>query len=132
MKKFNVGIKGVICREDGSVLLLKKNQAESFWEVPGGRVDNTESIEETLLRELQEELPGVMDVRIKRILCAHRLPKDIGEDLGLMLIYYEVACKLPVPVQISDEHSEYRWVKSIDEVPVDGGTLQALAASLKQ
>ncbi len=132
MKKFNVGIKGVVTRDDGSVLLLRKNQAEGFWEVPGGRVDDDESVEQTLERELHEELPGCSDIKIKRILCAHRLPKDIGDDLGLMLIYFEVALTLPDPIAISDEHSEHLWVQSVDQVALDGGTLKALTAIFAQ
>ncbi len=132
MKKFNVGIKAVVRRKDGGVLLLKKNNQESFWEVPGGRVDDDESIEETLMRELQEELPGISRIHVNRILCADRLPKDIAEDLGLILIYYEVFCVLPVPIQISREHSEFKWIKSLDEIALNGGTLKALTAAFKK
>jgi predicted NUDIX family NTP pyrophosphohydrolase len=58
MKQFNVGIKGVVRRQDGAVLLLRKNQDDAFWDVPGGRIDGDESIEQTLNRELAEELPN--------------------------------------------------------------------------
>lgn len=127
MKKFNVGVKGVIKRDDGAVLLLKKNKGEkSFWEVPGGRIDDDETIEQTLTREFDEELPGTKDVAIKRVLIAHRLPFDIGEDLGLLLMYFEVSAKLPEPIELSEEHTDYQWVKSTEELPLDGGTLKAL------
>jgi 8-oxo-dGTP pyrophosphatase MutT (NUDIX family) len=126
VKQFNVGIKGVVTRSDGSVLLLKKNQEKPFWEVPGGRIDNDESIEQTLERELHEELPGSTNIEVKRILCAHRLPHDIAKDLSLMLIYFEVRVDLPDPIEISDEHSEYVWVTSLDELPLDGGTYKSL------
>lgn len=36
MKKFYVGIKGVIKQGD-EVLVLKKNRPEPFWEIGGGR-----------------------------------------------------------------------------------------------
>ncbi len=127
MKKFNIGIKGVITK-GGSVLVLKKNQENPFWEIPGGRIDADESIEQTIVREINEELPGSSDIEIKRILCAHRLPKDIGEDLGLMLIYFEISADLPDPIEISEEHSEIKWIKSLDEIEADGGTLKALEA----
>lgn len=131
MKKFNVGIKGVVKRNDGSVLLLLKNQKNPFWEVPGGRVDGDETVEQTLYRELREELPGCSNIVIKRCLCAHRLPKDIGEDLGLMLVYFEVSAKLSEPIELSQEHTDYRWVKSLDEVSLDGGTHKALSIIFK-
>jgi 8-oxo-dGTP pyrophosphatase MutT (NUDIX family) len=126
MKNFNVGIKGVVRRSDGAVLLLRKNQANAFWEVPGGRIDGDESVEQTLERELSEELPDCSNLLTSRILCAHRLPKDIGDDLGLLLIYFEVTLDLPDPVIISEEHTAFRWVQSVSDVPLDGGTLKAL------
>lgn len=127
MKKFNVGIKGVIRRDDGAVLLLKKNKGEkSFWEVPGGRIDGDETIQQALIRELHEELPGTKDIVMQRVLIAHRLPFDIAEDLGLMLLYFEVSATLSEPITISEEHSEYMWVNTIDEVPLEEGTLKAL------
>lgn len=126
MKLFNVGIKGVVTRKDGAVLLLRKNQENPFWEVPGGRIDQDESIEQTLERELHEELPGCTNLHIKRIVCAHRLPHDIAKDVSLMLIYYQVTVDLPEPIVISEEHSEYRWITSLDELPLDGGTYKAL------
>lgn len=128
MKSFHVGIKGVVRRKDGAVLLLKKNSEQPFWEIPGGRIDGDESIEETLTRELQEELPGTTDVKVQRILCAHRLPKDIKPDLSLMLLYFEVSASVPEPIKLSEEHTDFRWVTTADEISVDGGTKKALDA----
>ena len=132
MKNFNVGIKGVVTNQNGGVLLLKKNQQKPFWEVPGGRIDDDESIEQTLEREIQEELTGSSNFTIVQILCAHSLPHDIADGLSLMLIYYQISIKLPDPIQISDEHSEYMWVSSLDQVPIDGGTYKALKAYFEQ
>lgn len=61
MKTFYVGIKGVIVN-DGKVLMLRANAAlgrRDIWEIPGGRIDDEENIEQTLRRELQEELPNI-------------------------------------------------------------------------
>lgn len=127
MKTFHVGIKGVIRRDDGAVLLLMKNSENAFWEVPGGRMDDEESIDETLLRELSEELPGISKVENKGIICAHRLPKDIKPELSLMLIYFEVRASLPDPIRLSEEHKDFKWVKSVHDVLLDGGTLKALS-----
>ncbi|HMS50553.1 MAG TPA: NUDIX hydrolase [Candidatus Saccharibacteria bacterium] len=128
MKQFNVGIKGVVRRKDGAVLLLRKNQDDTFWDVPGGRIDGDESIEQTLNRELSEELPGIQDIRIGKILCAYRLQKDIALDTSLALVYYEVTAVLPDPVQLSDEHNEYCWVSSLDQAALGDGTREALMA----
>ena len=131
MKKFYVGIKGVI-KQDDAVLVLKKNTPEPFWEICGGRIDGDETIEQTLRRELEEELPGIAQVQIQQLLCAYRFPKDIESDTSLMLVYFQVSASLPDPIQLSDEHTEYRWVKTSTELPLDGGTKKAVQAALKE
>ena len=65
MKKFFLGIKAIIV-DSGKVLLLERNFKTPFWEAPGGRIDEGESVEEALIRELKEELPGISDISIKR------------------------------------------------------------------
>ena len=111
MKTFYVGIKGLVVSED-HVLLLRTNKEDGRgdrWECPGGRIDDDETIEQTLLRELEEELPGIADVKIGQILGARRLHKDIDGEISLTLIYYKVEATLPDPIQLSYEHSEAAW-----------------------
>ncbi len=50
-----VSIKGFLCR-DNEILLLKTAGTTGKWELPGGRADFGESVEETLRREMKEEL----------------------------------------------------------------------------
>jgi len=129
IKKFYVGIKGVIV-QDGKVLVLQKNKPDPFWEICGGRIDGDETIEQALQRELQEELPGITNVKAERLLAAHRLPKDIDGDISLMLVYYQVKATLPDPIVLSDEHSAYRWVASSTEIVLNGGAQEAVSSAL--
>ena len=46
---------------DGSVLLHRADH-ESFWTLPGGRVEHGETAEQTVKREMQEELETDVDV----------------------------------------------------------------------
>lgn len=124
MKKFHVGIKGLITK-DNRILILKKKSGE-FWDIPGGRIDGNEDIVSTLKREIQEELPESKNIRIKRILCAHRLHKDILDDISLLLVYYEISVDLPDPIKLSEEHSDYKWIKNYDEIELDNGTQAAV------
>ncbi len=114
LKTFYVGVKGVI-RVDNKVLLLKKKDQSGnyFWDIPGGRIDDNETIEETLNRELKEEVPSLGNYSQKKIISAYRLPKDLKDELGLFLIFYRIDAD-PFSVSFSDEHEEYRWVSAND------------------
>ena len=112
MKIFYVGVKGVIVR-DGKVLVLRSNPDHENrgerWEMPGGRMDDDESIEQTLNRELKEELPNITDIKVGEILGAHRLHKDIDGNKSLVLIYYKVSANFKGEPSLSEEHTEYIW-----------------------
>lgn len=109
MKQFNVGIKAVIV-QDNKVLLLRKASDNPFWELPGGRINDNESIVDALTRELTEELPNILNIKIGEIVDAHRLSKDIKPDLGLVLIFYKVSAEFEGDPQISEEHDQYKWL----------------------
>ena len=50
---------GVLEQEDGSVFLVQRplhKEMGGLWEIPGGKVEAGETPEETLVRELKEEL----------------------------------------------------------------------------
>lgn len=132
MKHFFVGVKAIIV-QDGKVLLLKDSSRPDFWDVPGGRIDDNETIEQALLRELHEELPTHQAPKIGNLLHAYRIPGSIKDDLGLVLLFYEVDVTFAGSIELSDEHTAYEWlaygeahdrgsdaVKSVMEVLMNG------------
>ena len=46
---------GLILRKDGKILVVKDRWKPNIWSLPGGGVEDKESIEEGLRREIQEE-----------------------------------------------------------------------------
>lgn len=124
IKTFTIGIKAVIVK-DGKLLIVK-HKTKGFWDVPGGRIDDDETIEQTLRREISEELPSATDVEIGDILCASRLMHVTHPDgSGLTLLMYRVNASFPDgEVAISDEHSEARWA-TFDEARATGSQLLA-------
>lgn len=113
-KLFNVGIKAIIKRENKFLIV---HNTKDFWEVPGGRMDGDETIEETLRRELQEELPNVTNVQVHEIIDAVRVHKDIKENVSLVLIFFHVSVDFNGgEPQLSHEHDEYRWLPKDEAV----------------
>jgi len=122
-QEFHIGIKALIKNEKGEMLLLKSGPAEQkhtqveFWDLPGGRIKTGHSISDTLKREVEEELGisgqnveigKVFDATISNFKASH------GKNVGLMLIAYNCKLNGKQDFKLSDEHSEWKWVKIED------------------
>ncbi len=105
-KLFNVGVKALIVKNE-KVLIVK--HTKGWWEVPGGRIDKNESIEEALHRELREELPNIKAIVLDEVVDARRLHKDIKEDVSLVLVFYKVEADFDGKPKLSHEHTDYKW-----------------------
>ncbi|MGH7157611.1 MAG: NUDIX domain-containing protein [Candidatus Saccharimonadales bacterium] len=118
---FHLGVKALITNGQGELLLLKVNPAElsgsnkqtsDYWDLAGGRINRGASVEETLAREVEEEL-GASDLTVIRpvgmVLSNIRIPLKDGSDVGLVLSVYE--CKLPEENAfiLSREHLAHQW-----------------------
>lgn len=62
--RFNYRVAGVAVHENS--VLLHQAEGEAFWTFPGGRVEVGETAEETLRREMKEEIDA--DVEVVRLL----------------------------------------------------------------
>ena len=112
--------------------MLKDSSREDFWDVPGGRIDDDETIEQALLRELAEELPSHTQPRIGKLLNAYRIPGSIKDELGLVLLFYRVEVTFQGAIALSAEHTDFEWL-SFDEALKRGSdgiksTIQLLKA----
>jgi 8-oxo-dGTP pyrophosphatase MutT (NUDIX family) len=101
-RRFPVSVKGVVIR-DGKVILLRNERDE--WELPGGKLEPSESPEQCLARELEEELGLVIE------------PESILDSWiytivpGVHVLVITYGC-LESPLDealLSDEHKELRW-----------------------
>jgi 8-oxo-dGTP diphosphatase len=130
MKHFFVGVKAVIVR-DGKILLLQ-NSAHDFWDVPGGRIDDDETIEQTLLRELREELPSHTHPRVGELLNAYRVPGSIKGDIGLTRLFYRVDVDFEGDITLSSEHTAFEWVSLDEALQCGSDGIQSTLRLLKQ
>ena len=100
---------GIIERE-GLVLIARRKPGRHMagkWEFPGGKIEKGESPEESLARELQEELD--VRARIGELLCCASWE---GDGVSLELMVYRVEGFEGTPAL--REHEEMRWVAPRD------------------
>jgi ADP-ribose pyrophosphatase YjhB (NUDIX family) len=114
IKTFHVGVKAVI-KNDNGVLLIR--HAQGWWDMPGGRLDDEETLEDALAREISEEIPGARLQSIESQLESARVFRKTGGEIGLLLVYYRVNVALPEKMSLSEEHSDCRWIKRGDVLP---------------
>lgn len=117
-KSYHLGVKALLQNIAGQYLVLLVNCARlrnpgdvEYWDIPGGRLQEGDSIEKTLCREIEEET-DITSCEIGRHLGIFmsnlEIPTDHG-TFGLLLSIYEVRTNAEL-IRISDEHLEYRWV----------------------
>lgn len=114
-KLFQVGVKALVTDSEGKILLLKaaKGHHDAHWDLPGGRIEDTQTPEEALRRELEEEI-GVTEVGsiVFHSGCISNFElhfDDLG-TVGLVLMAYEVMLAPDIHIKLSDEHTDYEWV----------------------
>jgi 8-oxo-dGTP pyrophosphatase MutT (NUDIX family) len=92
--------------ENGKVLLNQSNSNENFWFIPGGRAELLETSEESLRREMREELEA--EVEVERLLWVEeRMFAHDGFDIHAVVLYYRV--HLPVDSPLHDHNAEYHF-----------------------
>jgi 8-oxo-dGTP pyrophosphatase MutT (NUDIX family) len=84
-----VSVKGVVI-EDGAVWLRKNERDE--WELPGGKMDEGEQPDQTVVRELFEELG--FRVRSTNIVDAYLYSIQVSSDESKSVLVLSYACEL--------------------------------------
>lgn len=114
---FHLGVKALIYNPDGKLLLLRSEgkTLEHYWDLPGGRIQKNESLEEALRREVFEET-GVRDLKVVKpfsmALSSIRIRVKNGDHVGL--IYASYLCKVQSDplICLSPEHTQFGWFTS--------------------
>ena len=122
-KLFYVGVKALITNDAGKVVLFRAEtsrhqlQTEPYWDIPGGRMEQGETITETLRREVKEEtgLTKLQSIHFwTSVISKHEIPLDDGTLAGLVLMVYKVIIPGGSAIKMSTEHTEYNWFTPVE------------------
>ena len=112
----------LVQRDEGVLLLRRAKNFEEvplgrgFWELPGGKVDDGESLDMALLRELEEEI-GLASTLQPQYLGACRYTLEAGTVRAHRT---QQVFSLPAPqgwkIRLGDEHDRHMFVRRKAEV----------------
>lgn len=108
---------GAVVQHDDDVLLLKRPEADfmgGIWELPSGKVENSESLGQSLAREVLEET-GLTVTDITAALRSFDYTSGSGKRSRQFNFVVDVAA--PEPVNLT-EHDSYTWRPVTGELPV--------------
>ena len=125
-----IRVTAAIIRRPGEILIARRpadDHLGGLWEFPGGKIEEGESPEECLARELQEEFE--VDATIGAFITSSRFVYSKGE---IELLAYEV--ELAPGEWTLNSHDEVRWVPiaellAQDLAPADIPIAEALVCS---
>lgn len=116
---------GAVIEDDGKVLLLKR-PADDFmggiFELPSGKVEPSEDLMTALVREVEEET--ALQVTLASAYLGS-FDYTSGSGKKSRQFNFVVLVDAPEPV-VLQEHDEYRWVPTKDELPVTDAVKKVL------
>lgn len=116
---------GAVVVYDGKVLLLQRPASDfmgGIWELPSGKVDPGEALDEALIREVREET-GLDIAGIRKYLGEFDYRSGSGKKSRQFNFTVDVVS--PEPIELT-EHDAYAWTSLIEEPPVTDAVQEVL------
>lgn len=131
MTKELINVVGAAILKDNKVLAMQRSQdmtLPGMWEFPGGKVEENETEEEAMIREIQEEL----NVTIKILEYVNEA--SYAYDFGTVSLKVYTAEILSGHISL-EEHSDGRWLTAnelteVNWAPVDIPAVKVLQKRL--
>ena len=104
MKKFDV-VAAIISRDD-KFFIAQRNKNKHMglsWEFPGGKVEEAESFEMALKREIKEELNIEIDIK-------HKLGEENYQDEKINVKLHYFICSIARGEICLNEHEDSAWI----------------------
>ncbi|MFF0458663.1 NUDIX hydrolase [Nocardia africana] len=118
---------GAVVQHDGKVLLLQRPEHDfmgGIWELPSGKVEPGESLDQALIREVKEET-GLSVTALRTYLGSFDYQSGSGKKSRQFNFAVNVDSSEPVKLQ---EHDAYTWTSLTEEAPVTDAVRDVLAA----
>lgn len=109
-----VAVKALIRNGKGKILVLRQSHEASVsnagkYHVPGGIVDPNEMLEDSLMREIQEETG--LNAKVERLACARQWSANLrGEQFDFVGLFYECKTNSPTKLVLDNESVGWKWV----------------------
>lgn len=124
---------------DNHFLVLRRtnnhNHNPGKYELPGGKIDPGESIEQGLKRELNEEANIEIHINSDRMFFMNeRIITDGNKYIGSVIKLYGSYLPIDQPptINLSNEHDDFRWISidQIDQINITSDSLTCINSFL--
>ncbi|HEK9102063.1 NUDIX hydrolase [Bacillus pfraonensis] len=135
---------GVLIEEE-KLLIVKQKVSDRNWSLPGGRVENGETLEEAIIREMREETG--LETRIKKLLYVCDKPDATPSLLHITFLLEKVSGEIMLPsnefdynpihdvkmvpiTELGDYHFSETFIELIEKGFLNAGTYQELKQNI--
>ena len=101
-------VAAVICDNENRILITKRNLKKSqggLWEFPGGKIEDGETKEQAIIREIKEELD--IDIKVDKYID-EKVFNYPEKDINLIAM----KCSIFDGTIVLKEHEDAKWVTS--------------------
>ncbi len=113
MENHQIRVTGVLCENNRLLLVQQKVDTNRGWSLPGGRLEQGETLQEALVRELLEETG--LQVSVKRLLYVADIPNNNVVHITFEIQRNGGEIRLPTNEFDSNPISDVRFVE-LDEL----------------
>ncbi len=122
-------VEAIIKDKSGKILLLKRSEKNKFfvdmWQLPGGKVELGENVQDAIKREIYEETScDLKKMTVNKVLSFKE--KFNGFNGTIFLMVFDADCKLKV--KLSEDHFEFGFfsekeIKKMSLTPISKKSL---------